>query len=329
MGAPAERARAAFARRAWREAYGEFTGAGQLSDAEDLEQLAFAAYLIGAEDWVQRAADACRARQEGGEQGRAARCAFWAGFGLMNEGKLALGSGWLARAHELAAGAGDRCPELGLLLIPQAIACCDDDPSQALQLFTEAASVGRAHSDNDLLAIARMGQGQAWLAAGTVREALAALDEAMLIVTSEPVSPLVEGIVYCGVIDACQRALELWRAAEWARDRRRAWALSMGHPLLMDGSAESAVRSFLAAWSNPEADRLASFLAEDAVWVDGPNGVHSGSRAIVDELVRQLTIPNDSWIEIDTLLAADGTVMVEWHGGLTIGGAKALSAGCH
>jgi DNA-binding CsgD family transcriptional regulator/tetratricopeptide (TPR) repeat protein len=215
MGAPAERARAAFARRAWREAYGEFAGAGQLSDAEDLEQLAFAAYLIGADDWVERAADACRARQEGGEQGRAARCAFWAGFGLLNEGKLALGSGWLARAHELAAGAGDRCPELGLLLIPQAIACCDDDPNQALELFNKAASVGRAHSDNDLLAIARMGQGQAWLACGAVREALAALDEAMLIVTSEPVSPLVEGIVYCGVIDACQRALELRRAAEW------------------------------------------------------------------------------------------------------------------
>lgn len=88
----------------------------------------------------------------------------------------------------------------------------------------------------------------------------------------------------------------------------------------MDGSAESVVRDFLASWSNPEADRLASLLAEDAVWVDGPNGVHSGSRAIVDELVRQLTIPSDSWIEIDTLLAADGTVMVEWHGGLTIGG---------
>ena len=88
----------------------------------------------------------------------------------------------------------------------------------------------------------------------------------------------------------------------------------------MDDSPESIVRSFLASWSKPEATRLASFLAEDAVWVDGPNGVHNGSDAIVDELLRQLTIPSDSWIEIDTLLAAGGTVMVEWHGGLTIGG---------
>ena len=88
----------------------------------------------------------------------------------------------------------------------------------------------------------------------------------------------------------------------------------------MDGSSESVVRSFLASWSDPEADNLASFLAEDSVWVDGPNGVHSGAGAIVDELMRQLTIPSESWMEIDTLLAANGTVMVEWHGGLTIGG---------
>ena len=37
--------------------------------------------------------------------------------------------------------------------------------------------------------------------------------------------------------------------------------------------------------------------------------------------MRHPTIPSDPWMEIDTLLAADGPVMVEWHGGLTIGGA--------
>lgn len=90
----------------------------------------------------------------------------------------------------------------------------------------------------------------------------------------------------------------------------------------MDKSAESVVRDFLASWSDPKADELASYLAEDAVWVDGPNGVHSGARAVVDELMSQLTIPRDFWMEIDTLLANDGTVMVEWHGGVTIGPAS-------
>ena len=89
----------------------------------------------------------------------------------------------------------------------------------------------------------------------------------------------------------------------------------------MDASSESVVRSFLASWNDPEADTLASFLAEDAVWVDGPNGIHTGARAIVDELMKQLPIPSEKWMEIDTLLASNGTVMVEWHGGFTIGGA--------
>lgn len=48
-----------------------------------------------------------------------------------------------------------------------------------------------------------------------VRDALAALDDAMRVVTSESVSPLAEGLVYCGAIDACQRALDLRRATEW------------------------------------------------------------------------------------------------------------------
>ena len=79
------------------------------------------------------------------------------------------------------------------------------------------------------------------------------------------------------------------------------------------------MRGFLSSWSDPQADRLASFLADDAIWIDGPNGVHTGASAIVEELMKQLTIPSDRWMEIDTLLAGAGTVMVEWHGGLSIG----------
>ena len=90
----------------------------------------------------------------------------------------------------------------------------------------------------------------------------------------------------------------------------------------MDGSSESVVREFLGSWTQPDAARLASFLAEDAVWVDGPNGVHRGRRAFVEELVGQLTVPSESWMEIDTLLADARTVMVEWHGELEIGAAS-------
>ena len=55
------------------------------------------------------------------------------------------------------------------------------------------------------------------------------------------------------------------------------------------------------------------------MWVDGPQGVRRGAKAIVDELVSQLSISRGIKIEVDTLVANDGTVMVEWRGAWTMG----------
>ena len=38
----------------------------------------------------------------------------------------------------------------------------------------------------------------------------------------------------------------------------------------MATSPEAVVKDFLAAWEHPDADRLAGFFREDAVYVDGP-----------------------------------------------------------
>jgi limonene-1,2-epoxide hydrolase len=82
--------------------------------------------------------------------------------------------------------------------------------------------------------------------------------------------------------------------------------------------SESIVRRFLAEWGQPRPDVLASFLSDDAVWVDGPQGVRHGARAIVEELTNQLEISRGVAPRITTLVAAGGTVMVEWHGGWTM-----------
>jgi len=58
-------------------------------------------------------------------------------------------------------------------------------------------------------------QGQLLVEAGRMTEGLPLLDEAMIAVTAGELSPIVSGIVYCGVILGCQAAHELRRAQEW------------------------------------------------------------------------------------------------------------------
>lgn len=58
-------------------------------------------------------------------------------------------------------------------------------------------------------------QGHALVRQRRIAEGLGLLDEAMVAVTSGELSPIVSGIVYCGVILGCQDAFELRRAQEW------------------------------------------------------------------------------------------------------------------
>ena len=53
--------------------------------------------------------------------------------------------------------------------------------------------------------------------AGRVRDGFGLLDEAMVTATTSDLTPFVLGIVYCGVILACQEVFEVGRAREWTR----------------------------------------------------------------------------------------------------------------
>jgi hypothetical protein len=91
-----ERGRESFARHAWGDAYACLSAADRDTPlpGEDLERLAYAAYLTGkdadSEAVLTRAHQAFLSR---GDPEGAARCAFWLAFALLNSGEFARGGG--------------------------------------------------------------------------------------------------------------------------------------------------------------------------------------------------------------------------------------------
>jgi hypothetical protein len=98
-----DQGRVAYQRRAWRAAYDGLTAADreQPLDLDDLERLAITAYLIGGADQVDLLVRAHHEALRLALPVRAARLAFWIGFGQMDRGEIGQASGWLARAGRL------------------------------------------------------------------------------------------------------------------------------------------------------------------------------------------------------------------------------------
>lgn len=214
-----ERGRACCARGAWSDAHGLLSSADQLAalGAEDLELLATSAYMLGRdEEYLSVLERAHQLYLDAGEPLRAARTAFWVGMQLMLVGEMGRGTGWLGRARRLVEREADECVEQGYLLMPLAFQReAMGELAAAAATAGDAATIGERFGDRDLFALALHMQGHLLVRGGRVGDGLGLLDEAMVAVTTGELSPIVSGIVYCGVIMGCQAACEPRRAQEW------------------------------------------------------------------------------------------------------------------
>jgi ATP/maltotriose-dependent transcriptional regulator MalT len=217
-----QRAREAFARRAWGDARALLLSGGQLA-VDDLERLAIAAHLVGrdeesAQAWAQAHLEHLRLANPD----RAARCAFWLGFALLLRGDMAQSGGWLARGERLVQQHGLKGAGHGLLLLPQFFITLDrGDHTRAHELAAEIAETAHRVDDVDLLAFGLLARGQAALALGQISGGVKLLDEAMVSVTTAEMSPIAAGIVYCAVIEACMDLGDMRRATEWTEALQR------------------------------------------------------------------------------------------------------------
>lgn len=270
-----EHGQEAYDRQAWGEAYEQLLAADNeeaLSPA-DLERLAMTVYLTGR--YVEHAEILERAHHahlNEGDVEKAAHCAFWVGFALSGAGEYARGSGWFSRAQRMLDEAESECAIRGFLIVLSAAQFNESgDYEAAYARLGEAAKIGERFDDKDLNTLVRLAMGATLNWMGDVAAGVALLDEVMVTVTADEVSPIMVGTAYCGVIEECHQIYDLRRAHEWTAALSR-WCSS--HPDLVPYRGQCLVRraeimQLHGAWSDAleEARRAPERLDEH---VSGP-----------------------------------------------------------
>ncbi len=251
-------ARAAFEQSAWATAFEAFSALDTTDpeaslDPLDLERFAQSAHMLN------RGADrdriSLRAHQaflERNDLEGAARSAFWLGFGLVMNGDVARGSGWLARAERVLDESGIDSVLRGYLLLPVAIRGVGAEPAKSRALFERAGEIARRFNDRTLLAFARLGLGRSTIKLGRVEEGIGLLDEVMVSVTTGEVSHALIGEIYCAVIDACHEVFDLRRAHEWT-DALTRWCEAQPELAAFQGACRvnrAALLQLNGAWSD-------------------------------------------------------------------------------
>jgi DNA-binding CsgD family transcriptional regulator len=211
--------REAYEAKAWDDAFRFLSRAGEWGPlaVDDLERLAVSAYLTGRDEQYLRTLErAHRAFLDAGKGQRAVRCAFWLGLRLVFRGERAPAAGWFGRAHRLLERESHDCAEHGYLMLPNVERHIEaGDLEAAYAAASAAVETGERFSDADLVACARHLQGRVLLRQQRTAEGFALLDEVMVSVTAGELSPLLTGLIYCSVIEACQHVHAVGRAREW------------------------------------------------------------------------------------------------------------------
>ena len=212
---------AALSHAAWGEARAIFEE--ELEDRESveaLEGLSWAAWWV--EDvpaCIEARERAYRLSRRQGDVRRAAMLAVWLGDDhLVLRGERAIANGWFQRAARLLEGV-ETCPEHGWLdALVGYMALVEGDTARARELAATAREVGRGLGVVALEMFALCVDGVALVNEGRVADGMCCLDEATAAALAGEFEEIVPaGWTCCMLLNACERARDYERAAEWCR----------------------------------------------------------------------------------------------------------------
>ena len=210
-------ARESYLNRAWKEACDGFLAERGELRPDDLERLAVSAYLVGRtaeSDDAWRSAH--RRHVDAGDVQGAIRCAFWLGFRLVNAFERTEANAWIARLERLVTAVpDDSVAQSRLDYLTGLRAAFDGDLGTATADLEHAAAIATRQGDEELAALARLSLGRVRIFLGQITAGVRLLDEAMLVVGSEPISPIAVGDSYCTAIDACHDLYDVRRGQVW------------------------------------------------------------------------------------------------------------------
>lgn len=168
-----------------------------------------------------------------GDDDEAAMAAWRAFYEHWLVGEAAPAKGWLARARRHVPNADS------IMAGWLAIADADVDAAagrmgETLAHAQRAVVIGETLGHADLLSMARQTLGRYRVVSGDAEAGLALLDEAMVAVISNELSPLYTGWIYCNVIGTCIAVADIRRANEWS-DAAMRWCESLKDGRLYPG----------------------------------------------------------------------------------------------
>ena len=211
----------------WGTARACFEQAAEIEEtAEVLDGLSHAVHFQGdharAIELKERAFAAYRRR---GKRVEPAELARWLAFlhGAVH-GNGAAANGWMARAESLLEDV-EPCAAHGWLTLDRAP--FTEDASERERLALAALAIARRFGDRDLEFGAMALLGDAYVASGRVAEGMTLLDETMAAVSGGEVAAI-EAIreIFCRLLSACERAVDVRRAEQWLAVARRSVAWS-------------------------------------------------------------------------------------------------------